>query len=358
MLMIGLWALCTSALGCAAEASPHAGNSGVQASAALASDDPAVVQLPGGQAGIGLDDLRYSKTLGRVVSPAGRTGNLDLVDPRSLEVTPVGGFTAFSTFDGDDQQGVESADEGSGLVFAVDRASYTLSVVEPSRGSIVATTQLDATEPDYIRYVAATSEVWITHPARSTIEVLSVPKEGSRAPVHVATIAVSGGVEGLTIDNTRRRAYTHNFAGTVAAIDLDDRAVVATWPTGCAVSHGIPAIDEARGLLFAGCGSAETVVLDLDHDGTRLGGYALGMGRTILAYAPNLRHLYMRGDPGTTVAVLEVSDAGGLTPLGTFETTEKGHCMTADDAGNVWVCDWKSGRLLRFEDPFASSGAP
>jgi len=32
--------------------------------------------------------------------------------------------------------------------------------------------------------------------------------------------------------------------------------------------------------------------------------------------------------------------------------TPKGHCMTADDRGNFWVCDWQMGRLLRFHDPY------
>jgi hypothetical protein len=44
---------------------------------------PTTIQLPGGESGIGLDDLRYSRKLGRVLVPAGRTGNLDLIDPVS-----------------------------------------------------------------------------------------------------------------------------------------------------------------------------------------------------------------------------------------------------------------------------------
>src|SRR5262249_53093589 len=127
-------------------------------------------------------------------------------------------------------------------------------------------------------------------------------------------------------------------------------AVVATWPTGCTSSHGIPAIDEKRALLFAGCSNARVAALDLAHDGKQLGSFTLGGGATILAYAPAIGHLYLRGDPGTPIAILSVSDAGDLALLGKLETTEKGHCMAADDRGYLWVCDWQKGQLLRFKD--------
>ena len=40
------------------------------------------VDLPDGRGGVGFDDLRYDATLGQVLIPAGRTGN---VDPAVLE---------------------------------------------------------------------------------------------------------------------------------------------------------------------------------------------------------------------------------------------------------------------------------
>ena len=75
-----------------------------------------------------------------------------------------------------------------------------------------------------------------------------------------------------------------------------------------------------------------------------------------MAYSPTLQHLYLRGDPGTSIAILAVSDVGGLSLLGTLEATAKGHCMAADDRGNLWVCDWKDGRLLRLPDHYPGKG--
>jgi hypothetical protein len=164
---------------------------------------------------------------------------------------------------------------------------------------------------------------------------------------------VPGGPEGLVIDETRRRAYVHLYAGDVGVIDLDVRALVATWPTPCNGAHGVPALDEERGFLFAGCRAAEIVVLDLDADGALLDQLALdGGGASILGFAPALHHAYLRGDPGTTVAILGVGADGTLDPLGTLDTTPRGHCLTADDRGNVWVCDEEHGRLFRFTDDF------
>src|SRR5262245_8955359 len=54
---------------------------------------PAVVALPDGAHGIGFDDLRFDAGLGLVLAPAGGTGNLDLVDPKTGAVTAIGGFS-------------------------------------------------------------------------------------------------------------------------------------------------------------------------------------------------------------------------------------------------------------------------
>jgi hypothetical protein len=103
--------------------------------------------------------------LQRVIVPAGRTGNIVLIDPDTLELTAVGGFPSFSSFDNGDQQGVESADEGDGIIFANDRATRSLRVVDARAQTMIGTVKLDDTEPDYVRYVASRREVWITQPA-------------------------------------------------------------------------------------------------------------------------------------------------------------------------------------------------
>src|SRR5947207_307511 len=43
----------------------------------------AAVPIPGGAGGVGFDDMFYDSSLGKLVVPAGGTGNLDLIDPDS-----------------------------------------------------------------------------------------------------------------------------------------------------------------------------------------------------------------------------------------------------------------------------------
>lgn len=57
---------------------------------------PTKLTLPGGDAGIGFDDLMFSSSLHRVLAPAGRTGKLALIDPATLNIESISGFSADS----------------------------------------------------------------------------------------------------------------------------------------------------------------------------------------------------------------------------------------------------------------------
>src|SRR5712692_7645751 len=121
---------------------------------------PTPLALPGGESGIGFDDMGFASSIHRVLVPAGRSGNLDLIDPDTKQVTAIGGFSSRASFGGGHGQGVTSADEGRGLLFATDRDAKKLNVIDPKTQSVVATAPL-AGGPDYVRYVPATGEVWV-----------------------------------------------------------------------------------------------------------------------------------------------------------------------------------------------------
>src|SRR5918996_5805656 len=101
------------------------------------------VALPGGEGGIGFDDLVYSKALDRILVPGGRTGRLDLVDPKTLKVEAIEGFTSTERFRGGHGQGTTSADSGAGLLFASDRDRRTVTLVDPRQKKILGGVQLD-----------------------------------------------------------------------------------------------------------------------------------------------------------------------------------------------------------------------
>ncbi|MGH7837195.1 MAG: YncE family protein, partial [Candidatus Binataceae bacterium] len=156
--------------------------------------------LPGGEAGIGLDDLGFAPSIGKVLVPAGRTGLLDLIDPDTKSIASIGGFSSSDAFAHGHGEGITSADYGRGLLFVTDRTVKRLSVVDPNRRSIVASAPL-ATEPDYVRFVSDTSEVWVTEPSAQRIEIFRLPRAETPQPVHAAFIAVPGGPESLVIDH-------------------------------------------------------------------------------------------------------------------------------------------------------------
>jgi DNA-binding beta-propeller fold protein YncE len=136
---------------------------------------PTPLALPGGESGIGFDDMGFAPSIHKVLVPAGRSGNLDLIDPDTKQVTAIGGFSSRSSFGGGHGQGVTSADEGRGLLFATDRDARQLKVVDPKTQSVITTAPL-AAGPDYVRYVSTTGEIWVTEPGAARIEVFSAER--------------------------------------------------------------------------------------------------------------------------------------------------------------------------------------
>src|SRR5262249_43098107 len=85
--------------------------------------------LPDGAGGIGFDDMGFAPRLHKMIVPAGRTGNLVLIDPDDRSLTAISGFTK-SSGGGGHGDGTTSADEGAGLLFASDRSKQRLVVVD------------------------------------------------------------------------------------------------------------------------------------------------------------------------------------------------------------------------------------
>jgi len=330
-----LWTLL---LGCGAAAQPPA--------PPVLKAEP--VALPGGTGGIGLDDLTFAPGLHRVLVPAGRTGRLDLIDPESRKLEEIGGFAASAAGAGGHGAGTTSVDEGRTWLFAIDRTALRLSVVDPRKKTIVAGAPL-AGSPDYVRYVAATNEVWVTEPDKEQIEIFSLSSAEPPVPAHRAVLTVSGGLESLVVDAGRERAYSNLWKSSTVAIDLATHRVVATWPNGCEGSRGL-ALDAARGLLFVGCAEGGADVLDLAHGGAVMDRFRFGAGVDIVTYNPTLRHLYVPAGKTGEMAIAAVSNDGKLSLLGTVPTAQGAHCAVADDHRQVWVCDPQGGRVLVVRD--------
>jgi hypothetical protein len=304
--------------------------------------------LPGGEGGIGFDDLRFSPTLGRVLVPAGRTGSLDLVDPVSGAVEVISGFGRREGYAGGHGDGVTSVDEGS-LLFAIDRTTRQVHAVDPKARSIVVSARL-AASPDYVRFAG---EIWVTEPDAEQIEIFTFAAEPPMM-LPVAKLPVPGGPESLELDLGRDLAYTHLWHGETVAIDVRSRAITARWKNGCSGSRGI-ALDARAGWLFAACAEGRVVVLDLAHGGRILASLDTDPGLDAIAYDAERRHLYVPSAKSGALLILAVSAAGKLSRLGAPQAGAGAHGVTIDAHGRVFIGDPRGGRLVVIRDEFPAA---
>ena len=310
------------------------------------------IPFPGGERGIGFDDLGFAPSLHRVLVSGGRTGKLMLIDPETGRSEIISGFTPGAEYGGGHGEGITSADEGPGVIFVTDRSSKRLNVVDEQSGKIVATAPLGA-GPDYVRFVAETNEVWVTEPRVQGIEVFSLPGNGIPRPVHSGFIEVPGGPEALMIDHLRKRAYANLWGDRSVEIDLKSRKVMSHWPNGCKGSRGL-ALDAGHGFLLVGCEEGKVSILGT-ADGKQLGEASSGAGVDIIAYNPELAHLYLPGGESATMATIGISSAGKASVLGMVSTASDAHCVTTDGRDRVYVCDPGHGQILVFRDSLPAS---
>ena len=318
--------------------------------AAAVSAGSAPIPIPGGEHGIGYDDLQFAPVLKRVLVPAGGIGTLFLLDPATGGLPAVSGFSA-GAFRGGHDEGTTSAAEVPGppvRIVATDRDTRTLRVVDPVALKIIGSVDL-AAKPDYVRVVPSTGEVWVTEPSRRQIEVLRFSDLGAGRLARVALIAVPDGPESLVVDEARGRAYTHAWSSRTFAIDLRARKVVSSWPNGCRGSRGI-ALDAARGLLFTGCAEGRATVVDLKIDKV-VATAPTGPDVDSIGYAATLGHLYVPAGGDGRLYTFRVSPDGKLALLGTRATALDAHTAAFDPATRtVFVGAPRSGAVLRLPD--------
>jgi streptogramin lyase len=318
------------------------------ASAGVAVNDHSAViepvELPGGKPGIGFDDLQWSAALGRVIVPGGRTGSVFLIDPDSLQVSALSGFSKSDSYDGDHDFGVTSAVEAEGSIYAIDRTSKQLVQVDPRDAQRKATLGLRAS-PDYVRFVEETRELWVTEPDAGQIEVIALGGPPPSALKSTALIAVQRGPESLVIDHVHARAYTNSFTGSTFSIDLRTHAILDRSDNGCLLSLGI-AFDETKQRVFVACygGQVSAFAAGSDH---LLGREDLSRGVDIIAFDPVRQRLHVASSKRSELSLVRVADDGTLRAERTVPTGGSGSCVTVDGAGRSWLCDPSHGRVLR-----------
>ncbi len=314
------------------------------------------VAIPNGQEGIGFDDLVYCAQLHKILVPAGHTGKLYLIDPVSMAMDSIGGFTSSAHFQKGHHTGVSTADEGDGYIFTADHGTKMLMAVDMKTGKVAAQTPLMG-QPDIIRYAASQREVWVTEPDDlKQIEIFrfnGIPSQNPKSALpleEAAIIKVHDGPESLTMDDIHQKAYT-NLGDNTAIIDLKTHTVANQWPSTCQKSRGT-AIDEGGNVLIVACAEGKAVSFDLNQNGKLIGSLSTGPGSDLVYFNAQLSHFYITGSKDASLSVLGVSAKGELSLLGTGKAATRAHCVVGDDQNNIWVCDPPDGQLLRFKDNF------
>jgi DNA-binding beta-propeller fold protein YncE len=167
-------------------------------------------------------------------------------------------------------------------------------------------------------------------------------------------VSVPDGPESLVIDAARGRAYSHTWANETLAIDLKTRKVVSTWRNGCRGSRGI-ALDQKRGLLFAGCAEGKATVVDL-ATGELVSSAPAGPEVDSIGYSASLGHLYVPAGGSGELWIYGVPSDGKLALLGKVSTASDAHTVAFDPGSNaIFVGTPDHGAVLVIRDAFPPS---
>ncbi len=168
--------------------------------------DTEVVPLPF-NIPISFDDFTYDSHLRRVIIPAGETGEVALIDPKNMNVQLISGFSQ-QVDPADPIVGTSAVAVAGGFLFGLDQKTNTIKTVDLSTNNVVGSIPLQAA-PDYIRYISATGELWVTEEDLNQIEIFSVSEDNPPTLQSTGNISVPNGPEALVIDDARGLAFTN-----------------------------------------------------------------------------------------------------------------------------------------------------
>ncbi len=312
-----------------------------------------IVSLPF-NAPISFDDFTYDMQLRRVIVPAAETGQVALIDPASLQVQMISGFSRQAD-SANPMIGATSTAVSGGFLYGLDQATMSIKTIQLDAGSLISSTKVQAA-PDYIRYVSATNELWVTEKSNHQIEVFSISADDPPLLQSTGVISVPNGPEGLVIDDLRGLAFTNRPDQSLTdVIQVMTHSVIAQWGSGCSSAKGL-ALDEDGGYLFVACAEGKLVVMDINNDGFQVTSQSFGGDLDAVAYNPNLHHVYLPSGASGVVAIFQLQKTS-LRLLGTADTDINAKCMTVDDANNMWVCDPTNGQVFTIHDDFPDSAA-
>jgi hypothetical protein len=92
-------------------------------------------------------------------------------------------------------------------------------------------------------------------------------------------------------------------------------------------------------------------ILDAAHDGALLEKVDAGAGIDNIDYLDAKRLLYVASGKAAHLTVARIDDGGDATVVATWSTSEGARNAVVDSAGNAYVADPRTARLLIFHAP-------
>lgn len=309
------------------------------------------VDLPGATAPVTLDLIAYDPAAGRVWVPVGDTGSVDVFEIAAGAFKRVDGFkTVEREMNGHKRaMGPSSVTIGAAVAYVGTRSTSEVCAVDEKSLKLGKCSKL-ASPPDFVTFVALAKEVWVTTPRAQSIAVLDASKP--TALKSKLSIKAPGAVEGAVVDADHHLYYTNlEDKNQTLAIDIESHTIKTTWSPGCGEGgpHGI-AVDSARNFVFVAC-SDGVRILDAAHDGATLGKLDAGDGVDDITYDASRQLLYVAAAKAHRLTIARVDEKARATVIATGATGERGRNAVADTAGNVYVADAGSAKLLIFGAP-------
>ncbi len=303
---------------------------------------------------ISFDDFTYDSQLRRVIVPSAETGQVALIDPSNLQAQLISGFSRQEDTS-NPIIGATSVAISGNFLYGLDQATMSIKTIQLDNGSLISATKVQAA-PDYIRFVSATNELWVTEKSLHQIEIFSVSADNPPVLQSAGVISVPNGPEGLAIDDLRGLAFTNRPDQSLTdVIQVMTHSVIAQWGSGCSSAKGL-ALDEDDGYLLVACAEGKLVVMDINSDGFQVTSQNFGGDLDAVAYNPLLHHIYLPSGASGVVAIFQLQKTS-LRLLGTADTDINARCVTADGDNNIWVCDPNNGQVFTIHDEFPDAGA-
>jgi DNA-binding beta-propeller fold protein YncE len=302
------------------------------------------VALPDhGKGNVTMDYIAYDPKTGFVWVPAINIGSVFVVDTGNNDsVREISGFPNNEVELGGRKrtQGPSGVSVGEGVVYIGDRADSSICAVDAKTLERKTCGHIDST-PDGVVYVAPTNEVWVTAPRDKSVRILD-----SKTLAQKEKLTFEGQPEGYAVDAKRGRLYmNYEDKDMTTAIDLKTRKTVAKWPASCGEDgpHGI-SVDQQAGFLFVAC-STQAEVLDVGHNGEKLGSIDTGDGVDDLAYSPATHTLYVGAARAKQLTIARCDDAGKLTLVAQVPTHEGARNGVVTKNDTVYLAHSSLGQL-------------